>query len=736
MSAPDGHGATYQLDPRYRITVPGEVTPAQAESGNYRKRRVPWHGLEIAIENEPGTVRRGRGWETLMLYAYGYIVGSNGVDGDPVDVYLGPDPDTAPIVYVVHQRKYGDWSAFDEDKAMIGWASQQEAEQAYLQHYDDPRFLGPVTAMPVAEFVAKVRATKEKAAMIKAIGGRVVLFLKAHIKAHTRRLKSGKVVQVAAYNTKTPSAHVGEHDKHSRDLFDHLSNAARGHGGHPPPAPSKAHAVARAQAAADPTLDMFANMDVGDKKILLPAKVAAPDVVQNSSIKKEPAMTLTPEQRNQLRKNDALREQQGVTGQGARAAWKDQVDSGRWDHLWGEHEKIVAADEAADKERRREKSDAWRARNLPKMAARRREVAAEEERRRERQREIDEKNRAARKVFAEENAKFGAEVEAQERSARAAAAASKPRFNLPTSGRVSEDDPSMYGEWLLGHEGESWASLRARYPGKWKSVESAAQLKQMESVLNEGGEGYSLSEQRKEERQRAELAAEQSKFDAEWTPEVTAKRRAAWNADMQRMIDTKETMTPAKQKALEEKHGFKMADLKRAIANVQKPKTWDEHFKQHAEWKPTDMPQVGEVFASRGGVQLVYGGDKIIQRNRDTGAVISEAPITDEQRAQLPEQYYKHLRGMQPKSAAVGSKTYTMDELKERNRAVSAPMVILPAQPVATAPKTAASTSKKYLRVPYAEKDRAKAAGARWDAAARSWYWPGGEMPASLNRWA
>lgn len=151
-----------------------QPTPAQAEAGNYKKPRVRWQGLEIAIENLAGTVREGKGWRTEMKYDYGYVCRSEAVDGDEVDVYLGPDLDAADTVYVVHQRKYGDWKSYDEDKAMIGFASEEAARDAYLAHYDDPRFLGPITAMPVEEFVRKVKATKEKPAMIKAI----VLFMK------------------------------------------------------------------------------------------------------------------------------------------------------------------------------------------------------------------------------------------------------------------------------------------------------------------------------------------------------------------------------------------------------------------------------------------------------------------------------------------------------------------------------------------------------------------------------
>lgn len=150
------------------ILLKAQPTPAQAEAGNYKKPRVKWQGLEIAIENPVGSTREGKGWKTTMKNAYGYICRSEAVDGDEVDVYLGDDMD-APTVYVVHQRKAGDWSKYDEDKVMIGFKSEAAARAAYLAHYDDDRFLGPITAMPVDEFVQKVKATKDKPAMIKCV---------------------------------------------------------------------------------------------------------------------------------------------------------------------------------------------------------------------------------------------------------------------------------------------------------------------------------------------------------------------------------------------------------------------------------------------------------------------------------------------------------------------------------------------------------------------------------------
>ena len=42
---------------------------------------------------------------------------------------------------------------------------------------------------------------------------------------------------------------------------------------------------------------------------------------------------------------------------------------------------------------------------------------------------------------------------------------------------------------------------------------------------------------------------------------------------------------------------------------------------------------------------------------------------------------------------------------------------------------------RRYLAVPYAEKDQAKALGARWDPQAKLWYDPGPDHNAQLDRW-
>lgn len=148
-------------------------TPAQAAAGNYKKPRIKWNGLDIAIENPVGTVREGvdetgKAWRTEFKHAYGEVLRTEGADGDPVDVFMGPD-EGAPEVYIVRQMKRKKWDEYDEDKCFLGFSSMDEAKAAYLGHYDDPRFFGSIIAMPRDEFIAKVKATAKEPGMLKSV---------------------------------------------------------------------------------------------------------------------------------------------------------------------------------------------------------------------------------------------------------------------------------------------------------------------------------------------------------------------------------------------------------------------------------------------------------------------------------------------------------------------------------------------------------------------------------------
>lgn len=126
---------------------------------------IDYQGLRIGIENPAGSTRSGvdadgHPWTTHMIYAYGYVEGTRGADGDSYDVFVGPHA-YAPFVFVVHQARPDTGEAYDEDKAMLGFDDANRAKAAYLAHYDNPEFFGSMSMMTIDEFKEKVRATTD-----------------------------------------------------------------------------------------------------------------------------------------------------------------------------------------------------------------------------------------------------------------------------------------------------------------------------------------------------------------------------------------------------------------------------------------------------------------------------------------------------------------------------------------------------------------------------------------------
>ena len=116
-------------------------TEAQKEAGNYKKGHVRIGQFDITVENPKGSVRRGtdasgKAWEQTMQNTYGYIRGTEGVDGDHIDVFLTNDIDgwNGRRVYVVDQ--YNEDGTFDEHKVMLGFNDEAEAQDAYLSNYE------------------------------------------------------------------------------------------------------------------------------------------------------------------------------------------------------------------------------------------------------------------------------------------------------------------------------------------------------------------------------------------------------------------------------------------------------------------------------------------------------------------------------------------------------------------------------------------------------------------------
>lgn len=181
--------------------------------------------------------------------------------------------------------------------------------------------------------------------------------------------------------------------------------------------------------------------------------------------------------------------------------FKKQVRAGEMNDHGGAIMQALADQEAEEKAAKSAKNQAWKDKHLPKLVAAKK--AAEEKKVEEIKQKINAQGDPngkrtylnvpfADKEYAKKNgARWDADkkkwyhthsetpaalksYEIKTSPSIAPVAQSKPvtpssepkKFSLPSYGRVSEDDPSIYGSWLLGHEGELWSSVRHLAPKK------------------------------------------------------------------------------------------------------------------------------------------------------------------------------------------------------------------------------------------------------------------------------
>lgn len=139
-------------------TLP-EPTTAQKEAGNYKKAHVKIQGLDISIENARGSTRSGtdndgNAWSVTMHNHYGYLKRTEGADGDHVDVFIGPNPDSNKVFIVDQVNEDG---TFDEHKVLLGFDSKLKARSGYKSNYSNGWKVGPITSMSMEEFKAWIK---------------------------------------------------------------------------------------------------------------------------------------------------------------------------------------------------------------------------------------------------------------------------------------------------------------------------------------------------------------------------------------------------------------------------------------------------------------------------------------------------------------------------------------------------------------------------------------------------
>ncbi|AOY90571.1 hypothetical protein BKK79_01040 [Cupriavidus sp. USMAA2-4] len=179
-----------------------EPTDAQKQAGNYRLGHAMLHGLDISIENPRGSTRSGtdadgKAWSVEMANHYGYIKRTEGADGDHVDVFIGPKPESTKV-FVVDQVDPRS-GRFDEHKILLGFSSQASARAGYLANYEQGwKGAGAITPMSMADFKAWLKDGDTTQPLNPKVGKP-----KTEKQARAARNAAGKAAPAQKANTKT-----------------------------------------------------------------------------------------------------------------------------------------------------------------------------------------------------------------------------------------------------------------------------------------------------------------------------------------------------------------------------------------------------------------------------------------------------------------------------------------------------------------------------------------------------
>lgn len=139
-------------------------SPQQAEAENYKHGHVEMEHLGLSGKNgisvETGKGQRrsgvdedGNDWHVEnMPVPYGRIKGTKSSDGQPLDIFIGPNPLSKNIFVIQQNRPRG--GGFDEHKILAGFDTQQDALSAYKLSYNDGGGdrIGPIVTMDRDKF--------------------------------------------------------------------------------------------------------------------------------------------------------------------------------------------------------------------------------------------------------------------------------------------------------------------------------------------------------------------------------------------------------------------------------------------------------------------------------------------------------------------------------------------------------------------------------------------------------
>jgi hypothetical protein len=142
-----GTGESFNLDD---LLSSAQATDADSPSTKHEGMML-YHALPVRIETPKGGVRSGPGWSHVLPADYGFIDNVPAADGDNLDCYVGPEPESNDA-YVVDQLKL-DGKSFDEHKVVLGCSTPESAEELYRAgHHLSDRVFGAITRFSMPMF--------------------------------------------------------------------------------------------------------------------------------------------------------------------------------------------------------------------------------------------------------------------------------------------------------------------------------------------------------------------------------------------------------------------------------------------------------------------------------------------------------------------------------------------------------------------------------------------------------
>jgi len=141
----------YAGSPEHGLSVPQINEPSIEHKKTAGTKTRLFSGLRVRIDRPKGFVQKGKDpsgkpWERVYQCDYGYLAGTQGGDGDGLDVFLGPDESQSSAWLIRQVDKNG---RFDEFKLMLGFKTKEAAREMYLKHVP-LRFLGSMEEVNLA----------------------------------------------------------------------------------------------------------------------------------------------------------------------------------------------------------------------------------------------------------------------------------------------------------------------------------------------------------------------------------------------------------------------------------------------------------------------------------------------------------------------------------------------------------------------------------------------------------